>query len=190
MNDRREDIARAIDAMEFAAGMRESIKKATVAHWLRSLDLDVLGVVIHAISNHWSRIEPRPTRTEFGKALLRALEVSLESDVEPLTDLGMDVHSAARSFDAWIRECHRDKEGDQEAAHCLQWGIRVIAKLYRGGSRRVRLRLVTLLLEHLFEDEGLAALFESWRRDKVLRRAFDQAMEWAVEQRAGPSAQA
>jgi hypothetical protein len=55
-----------------------------------------------------------------------------------------------------------------------QW----LADLYKRGSDEVRTCIVTATLEHLLEKGVFRKFFGDWVKDPVLRKAYEDALEW------------
>ena len=53
-----------------------------------------------------------------------------------------------------------------------------LGRLYEQGDSDIRIRIVQATLEHLFEQEEIRNFFSSWREDKVLAVAHEEASEW------------
>ena len=56
---------------------------------------------------------------------------------------------------------------------------RMLAELYRSGTRVTRDRVVYGLLEHLCENPKVARYFSDWKDDPDLKTAYTLALEWA-----------
>lgn len=172
------DIQRAIEVLEFIHG-EAGLPKARLSVWIRSTDADVLGAVYFAAAHHWQRFEPKITRLEFGHLLGRLLSVALRK--MGATHFSLNDHEAVRTFAGWMVECFKDRAGDPEAEQSLRWSVRQLASLYRRGGQKQRRCLVGGALEHLFVVDEMAAYFDGWKRDRLLARAYRDAMEWARE---------
>jgi hypothetical protein len=176
------DAQRTIEVMEFMQGT-DRLPKRKLLTWLRSTDPDVLGATYSAAANHWSRLEPNITRVEFGRLVGRVLTVALRR--KGGTHFSMSDYQAARTFMGWMLECLKDRKSDPDAERCLKWAVALLASLYRGGRTKNRRCLVDGALEHLFAVPDVARYFRAWKRDKVLRRAYREAMEWVRDADSG-----
>ncbi|NJL29482.1 MAG: hypothetical protein HC897_17150 [Thermoanaerobaculia bacterium] len=70
---------------------------------------------------------------------------------------------------------------DENAAQAFREAANRLGDLYRVGTESVRRCVVDAILEHVFESPSLIPFFDSWRRDPVLRQAFDEATQWAEQ---------
>jgi hypothetical protein len=55
-----------------------------------------------------------------------------------------------------------------------QW----LADIYKRGSDDVRKCVVTATLEHLLEQGDFRRFLTDWVKDPVLRKAYEEALEW------------
>jgi hypothetical protein len=55
---------------------------------------------------------------------------------------------------------------------------RWLADIYKRGSNDVRTCIVTATLEHLLERGVFRTFFADWVNDPVLRKAYEEALEW------------
>jgi hypothetical protein len=53
-----------------------------------------------------------------------------------------------------------------------------LANIYRRGSEDVRTCIVTATLEHLLEQGAFRKFFADWVKDPILRKAYEEALEW------------
>jgi hypothetical protein len=53
-----------------------------------------------------------------------------------------------------------------------------LADIYKRGSNDVRKCIIQATLEHLLEQGAFRRFFDDWIRDPVLRKAYEEALEW------------
>jgi hypothetical protein len=175
----------AIDVVEFIHGERQ-LERAELRRWLRATDPDVLGAVYRAVSYHWGRIKPGFTRMQYARLLNRFVAATL---VRPgKTVYAMTPSEVIRTYCGFLLECYRSS--DEEAVKCMQFSVRALGGLYRRATPRMRRCIVDAGIEHLFEESGMRAHFDYWRRDRVLSRGYREALDWAQAQPPAPLAPA
>jgi len=153
------------------------IRRRRVLDWSASADPDVQGLMYNSLGVLWARIQPAPTRLDYGKLVGRVLQLSLKKKGQ--TPYALTNYGAAREFMAWVFECHRDRDTDTLSRKSLQWAVLHLANLYRAGSKRQRRCLVDGAIEHLFEVDEIRVYFSGWQHDRLLSRAYREAVHWA-----------
>jgi hypothetical protein len=133
------------------------IRRRRVLDWSASADPDVQGLMYNSLGVLWARIQPAPTRLDYGKLVGRVLQVSLKKKGQ--TPYALTNYGAAREF--------------------MQWAALHLANLYRAGSTGERRCLVDGAIEHFFEVDDIRAYFSGWQHDRLLSRAYGEAAHWA-----------
>ena len=72
-----EDTRRTLEIVERLQGAGD-IPRHRVLDWSRSASPDVQGLLYNSLAILWTRIQPRPTRLDYGKLVGRVLQVSLK----------------------------------------------------------------------------------------------------------------
>lgn len=143
--------------------------------WMRSSDLEVVGAAYVLLTEAGPKLRVEP-ELESGEVVLfcrRYLERCMKEGGEGPWSLTR--HGAGWELAHWIAQLADNPATPRDAILELRdW----IASLYRNGSREDRDVLVNAVLEHLFERAELRRLFESWKTDPILSRAYDDAVLW------------
>jgi hypothetical protein len=94
----------------------------------------------------------------------------------PSTDYALSRYEAARELQAMLKEWQAQRPLPTQEMRSLADSIR---EMYLRGDRALKTAIETGFLEHVFEEESLIPLFQSWQNDKNLSEAFQFAQEWA-----------
>jgi hypothetical protein len=154
---------------------RYTISRDQVMRWARSEDLEALGALHFVLFDPEDsrRIEPNLTLAEYMEAEFPYLERCFRED--PQSQWANSRWSAGYLLTNWIKDVWADERFRPQVDDFRDW----LAKMYKSADDPdLRLCLVQATLEHLFEDDGLAERFASWREDPELRIAYDEAKLW------------
>jgi hypothetical protein len=162
-----------ISRIQEAIQNSQSIPASEVKSWLRHPSLDVLSTATDLILEHSRKIEPPLTMQEICEAVRdyyrRCLQEDRESEFVP------PLHIAGQELVRWFRSLWGDPDVPREYLTDLKT---MLAELYKSSDREKADRLVNAVIEHLFETQEIAELFNDWKSDPVLARGFARAMEW------------
>jgi len=152
-----------------------TLSRDQVMRWARSDDLEALGALNSLLfdAKDSRRIEPNLTLAEYMEATFPYLERCFRED--PQGEWADSRWSAGYFLTNWIKDVWADERFRPQVDEFRDW----LARLYKSAEDPdLRLCLVQATLEHLFEDDGIAERFASWRDDPELRPAFEEAKLW------------
>ena len=170
-----EDVRRAIAIIDFIRG-QDVVPAAVLKDWARSQDPDVLGAAYVAATEHADRIQG-VTLNMVGILALGVFSAGLKK--KSLTDYGFEPPDSHIVMLRFLIECLHHASTDDQAQRELRKAQAAIRDLYKAANGIGKQRIVDGLLEHAFECPTLRHEFDSWRRDPILRQAYDKAYEWA-----------
>jgi len=152
-----------------------TLSRDDIMQWARSEDLDAQGALHFVLFDpeDSARIEPNLTLAEYMKAELPYFERCFRED--PRSRWANSRWSAGYLITNWIKDIWADERFRPQVDEFRDW----LAKLYKSAEDPdLRLCLVQATLEHLFEVDGIAERFASWRDDPELQAAYDDAKLW------------
>ena len=84
-------------------------------------------------------------------------------------------HAAGWTAASWICSIWNDQQTPKTThKEIKKW----LASIYIKGDERVKECLINATLEHIFEVKPIAQFFKDWRKDPVLKIAYETAMLW------------
>jgi len=149
------------------------IALSKVKEWMKSSDMEVLGLVYCTISEERFQIEPEMTVDEYVDFL--KLYFSRCFSESPDGNWSDSRWSAGWDLVNVISSMWRD--GGVPRSVMDGWK-NWLADLYRDGSQEVRVCIIQATLEHLLEQKHFREFFEDWRKDPVLKVAYEEALLW------------
>lgn len=152
-----------------------TLSRDQVMQWARSADLEALGALHFVLFDPEDsrRIVPNLTLPLYIEAEFPYLERCLRED--PDSQWADSRWSAGYLISNWIKDIWADERFRPHVDEFRDW----LAKLYKSSDvPDLRLCLVQATLEHLFEVDGIAERFASWRDDLELKAAYDEAKMW------------
>ena len=158
---------------EFPSG---TISRDDVHRWMKSSEAETLGALYSLLhkEKHFSRIQPPLIFRDYHGFHLRYFEVLLVGDYD-----GEWTHPRyiiAHSFFAWFRGLWNDKSVSRDALRELKF---LLSRLYRVKDDKLKLCIITGVLEHLFADQNIVRFFAEWRDDLELKAAYLEALSYA-----------
>jgi len=78
-------------------------------------------------------------------------------------------------FMRWFVSLYEDKSISRETLVRLK---RWLADFYRESDAELRVSLVNIILEHLFENKKIRRFFSDWKTDPILSQAYEAAEMW------------
>lgn len=151
----------------------ETIPLAQIKEWMKSSDIEVLGLVSSTIREGRFKVEPE-----------------------------MDLNDYVQFFKLYYGRCLRENpDGDWSDSRCSAgWDLvnllsgmwrqdgvprsvmegwkKWLADLYVEGPKELRLCIVQATLEHLLEQKEFRKFFADWKTDPVLKVAYEEALLW------------
>src|SRR5579864_2959906 len=151
----------------------DTIPGAAFRQWAASDDMEILGFAYSMLDDVRLRIEPALSLDEYLKFVRRYYErCFLENPDGEWSDsrysAGWDLVNVL-AFQWASADVPRQVLEDWK-----QW----LADLYKRGSDDVRTCVVTATLEHLLEKGVFRKFFADWVKDPVLRKPYEEALEW------------
>jgi hypothetical protein len=146
--------------------------------WSLSDDPEILGAVVELVGQHSELIDPPLSPMDVGELLMRNFSVALR--LRPLPPVGshaFSAYEAARELGGWFEAemSFADGRAEEEAYAMAQR----LAAEFKSADDEGKNCMVTGLLEHLFENEKLKALFTTWKDDPELWEAYQASLQWA-----------
>lgn len=151
------------------------IPREKVLRWMQSDDIEALGAVyaLMADQRHHQRVDPPVLLSDSHLFLMRYYERCFLEN--PDGRWSSSRYEAGWDVVNWFASLWDDRDVPRELLHELkQW----LAKLYKNGDEALRTCLVTATLEHLFERREIAKYFEDWKKDLLLKQAYEDALLW------------
>lgn len=153
----------------------QPIPQGQVLAWMRSEDLRVLGALYVLTDQAWNRIQPAVDRDTICAFILRYYMRCIAEGPQG-EDFVMSRYEAAQTMAGWIKHLWGKRP---ETDAILQQVAATLKQAYVNGQEEIKQCLVNGVLEHVFEEQDLIALFQDWKQDGRLRGAYDAALEWA-----------
>jgi hypothetical protein len=149
------------------------IPGAGFREWMRSADIEVLGVAYSLLGDHRFEIEPSLSLEEYIEFVRRYYTRCIMEN--PDGDWSDSRFSAA--WDLVNVVSHHWRESSVPRSVMDDWK-KWLADLYRESDEEIRNCIVCGTLEHLLEQGVFREFFTDWTRDPVLRKAYDEALSW------------
>jgi hypothetical protein len=152
-----------------------TLSRDQVMEWATTDDLEALGALHFLLFDPEDsrRIEPNLTLAEYMDAELPYLERCLRED--PQSQFADSRWEAGGLIANWVKDIWADERFRAAVDQFVHW----LARLYKStDDPDLRTCLVQATIEHLFEVEGIAERFRSWRDDPELKVAYDEAKLW------------
>ncbi|WP_281184531.1 hypothetical protein [Trichlorobacter lovleyi] len=151
----------------------EIIPRDLILSWMQEKDLEIRGAVYTLTSKAWYRIQPELTKEEQCYFMLHyLLDCIREDNQEPeWSHTGFD---AAYEFERWLKHLGKNPEAED----IIVAAARELTATYRAGGEKLKERIVTGALEHVFEARSLRRFFAEWRAAPDLKDAYDRCVEW------------
>lgn len=138
------------------------IALSRIKDWMNSNDIEVLGFVCSTIDGRRFQIEPELSLQEYvdfyqlyyGRCLRESPGWDLVNVIASLWRQSGVPRSVLEGWKKWLAEQYRD------------------------GSEEVRKCIIQATLEHLLEQKHFRKSFEDWKKDPVLRHAYEEALLW------------
>ncbi len=144
--------------------------------WMKNADIEVLGFVDSMLHDGRFRIEPPLAPTEYVEWVKLYYGRCLKEN--PDGEWSDSSYSAGWDIVRIFIKLWDDERVPRELLLDLKsW----LADLYRNADARLRTCLITATLEHLFERAPIRKFFVDWRRDSILRTAYQQACMWDIK---------
>ena len=151
----------------------EIIPGAAFRLWMKSEDMEVLGYTYHLFGDRRLRVDPELSLNEYLEFLRRYYERCFTEN--PDGKWSDSRYSAGWDLVNVLAFQWSDPRVPKSAMEDWKhW----LANIYKRGSDEVRNCLVTATLEHLFEQGEFRRFFDDWLRDPILRKAYEEALEW------------
>lgn len=155
------------------------ISRAEAEAWMKSDDLQILGLVVQAFVDYGDleRIEPRLDMQVVYDFLLRYYERCIRED--PECEWADGRYVVGLHIVPWY---HNAPEVIGESLLGFLADIKqLLRRLYLEGDEDVRDAIVCGTIEHILEQPRWREFFKDWCDDPILRGAYDYAMEWALK---------
>lgn len=156
-----------------------TIDNADIKNWMRSSNIEVLGVLTSYIleKEYSRRIEPNLTFEEVHRFIMSYYERCLVED--PKGEWVDSDYEAAWSLAKWFNYLWSDKKTyNKEIIEFKSW----LGNLYKSSDKRLQKCLINGLLEHIFEDKNIASFFKEWENDIDLAQAYNEGKNWISKQ--------
>lgn len=153
----------------------DSIFRSDVEAWMKSSDVEVLGIVYHLLSDpqKWRRISP-PLADEMVFTFCKEYLLKCLRE-DPSTEWAHDSFAAGHDFAAWFRHAWHDSRSSRDKFDELKLAL---TRLYISVDDSTKLALTQACFEHLFEDPDIAHFFRDWEDDPALKHTYLEAIEW------------
>lgn len=157
-----------------------TITRETLLGWMDSPDADVRGYVADLLTYHPGalRVAPPLEHDDYARLLLPYYEERLLAD-EPYGEYSLSRYGVAHAVHEWFEAAPPGESVNSQGflGKLKAW----MAARYTTGDEEVRSAIVAGALEHILEEPRWRAFFADWRDHPVLSRAYNAAMEWAIE---------
>lgn len=151
------------------------IPGADFRQWMANQDIEVLAFTYHLLGDHRLRVEPELSLDEYLKFVRHYYERRFIENPD-------GEWSDSRYSAGWdlvnVLAFHWDNP--QVPKSVTEDWKRWLADIYKKGSQELRTCIVTATLEHLFEQGVFRKFFADWMKDPILRKPYQQALEWYV----------
>jgi hypothetical protein len=151
----------------------KTISRAQVREWMKSNDMEVLGLVCSTITERRFSIEPDLDLDDYvgfyQRYYGRCLRESPDGDwSDSRWSAGWDLVNVLSSM----------ARHNSVPASVMDGWKKWLADLYHNGSEEIRTCIVQATLEHLLEQKHFRKFFADWRNDPVLKVAYEEALLW------------
>lgn len=160
---------------KIASGQR--IQLLDIVRWMQSKDIETLGGIFVLLGQHQELLETMPPMDMLLNFYLNYFRRCIVENPTGDYDYADSRYTAAHSLVGWYRELRKDSSVPRDILVKVR---NMIQEVYKGGDEGVRTCIVTGVLEHLFEDPEIESDFFEWKQDPLLKRACDEALEWAM----------
>jgi hypothetical protein len=151
----------------------DTIPGAEFRRWMTSDDVEVLGYTYHLLGDRRFRIDPELSLNEYLEFVRRYYERCF---MENPDGEWSDSRYSAGSDLVGVLAFHWNKSEVPKSV--MEDWKNWLARIYQQGSDEVRKCIVTATLEHLLEQGVFRQFFADWVKDPVLRKAYEEALEW------------
>ena len=151
----------------------KTIPLALIKEWMKSSDIEVLGLVESIIFERRFRIEPDLSLDDYMPFFRiyygRCFRENPDGDwSDSRWTAGWDLANVLSSL--W----HSKSVPREILDEWKKW----LEDLYKEGSQEIRTCIVQATLEHLLEQKAFRKFFSDWKDDAVLKQAYEKALEW------------
>lgn len=157
----------------------EPIPQDKVRNWLLNNDIEVQGAAADLITYppYWDRVEPQLSALEYQEFLLPYYERCLRED--PSGEWSLSRYETAHVIVDWFSAVPKDADVQEQEFLALikTW----LSRLYIESSEEIKDAIICGALEHILEEPRWRPVFKDWSETPELAKAYEQAMEWAVE---------
>ena len=144
-------------------------------HWMSSDDIEILGFVYSMLGDHRFRVQPELSLEQYLEFVRRYFKRCFVENPD-------GEWSDSRYSAGWdlvnVLASHWNNQSVPRSV-MEDWKT-WIANIYKRGSEQVQTCIVTATLEHLLEQGAFRRFFADWVKDPVLRKAYEQALEWSA----------
>jgi hypothetical protein len=172
------EVVRAIEISEFAHS-QTTVSKCKLDDWEQSSDENVLGLLLHAVTVGWERIQPPLSCDEYGDLLLKVFNAAVENKTENKTSYARSPYEVGHLLAACAVQAITLVGSEPRILQVFGRLKEVLARLYRTGNGSQRRCIIDAVLEHSFENPELLRFFADWQSQSDLLDAFNEAQEWA-----------
>ena len=144
-----------------------------VRKWMKSEDVEVLGFAAAMIGDGRFRIEPPLPVDEYASFQMHYVGRCLRES--PDGEWSDSAYSAGWNL---VRIYIHLWEDERVPRPILLDMKRWLADIYKGADEKLRLCVVHVTLEHLFERGPIRQFFNDWQKDPALAEAYKQASLW------------
>jgi len=156
---------------------REAIPKSFIQSLVESEDIEMQGIAYRIFDQFPFLIGYKYKKNEYIDFMILFLRRCLLEN--PDGDFSESRYSAAHSIVSIYRALAKDRS--ENSLELIK--IRDILKnMYCDGSEDVKAAVINGVLEHLFLEKTIRMEFEGWKRDRCLRSAYLQAIEYGKQQ--------
>ena len=155
------------------------IPRQQVMHWIERGDLREWGLLYALTRDAHGRIVPPLDLATTGSFLLRYYLRCIIENPQPADD----VHSrfeAAWELTRWLDHLWGLRPASDNVIELL---IERVTASYLEGDAEIRNVIETGFLEHALERADFVPLFEQWRHDPRLARAYQDCLAWGLAHR-------
>jgi hypothetical protein len=154
-------------------GREGPLSREVVQQWMNNSELEVMGAVFKLLHKpeHYKRITPPLNFDDYRSFHLTYYERCLRENPEGAWCDSRYI--AAHSLVAWFTGLWNDKSVPRDALRELKY---LLARLYIEGDEKLRVAIITGVLEHLLAVRPLARFFADWKQDEELRAAYLEAL--------------
>jgi len=152
------------------------LSRETVLRWANSSDLETMGAVFKFLHKpeHYRRVRPALGFEDYRKFHLRYFERVLKENPDSVWCDSRYI--AAHGLVGWFMGLWNDKSTPPEVLREIKM---LVARLYMQGDEKLRICIITGVLEHLFADREILRYFAEWRQSVELDSAYLEALSYA-----------